>query len=201
MPDVLNLKNLKTISGIKLIFCFHWSYKKYAILGYAEKYSWPVSLQIFYLRLVRLINFNTWVPLLHCTCFECNCSLFQMLLFFACQLVSDLRSNLLKLISNHLWMLGLKLFLSVRLFVTKFSQDWYISFSDIVHGDSWPWYLVTDNDFLGGKNGSLNLGQMGQNWTQNHVFFCSLVFLPMAYNDNLEQCLTSSGGKIHDKKI
>ena len=108
----------------------------------------------------------------------------------------------IKLISNHLWMFGLKLFLSVRPFVTKFSQDWYISFSDIVHCDSWPWFLVTDNDrFLGGKNGSLNLGQMRQNWTQNHVFFCSLVFLPMTCNDSLEQCLTSSGGKIHDKKI
>ena len=32
----LNLKKLKTIGGIKLIVCFHWSYKKYhAILGYA----------------------------------------------------------------------------------------------------------------------------------------------------------------------
>ena len=31
-------KNLKTIWGIKLIFCFHWSYKKYhAILGYDPK--------------------------------------------------------------------------------------------------------------------------------------------------------------------
>ena len=153
--------------------------------------------------LILILGFHCCIVLvLNAVCFKCcYCSLFQMLLFFACQLVSDLRSNLLKLISNHLWMLGLKLFLSVRPFVTKFSQDWYISFSDIVHGDSWPWYLVTDNDFLGGKNGSLNLGQMGQNWTQNHVFFCSLVFLPMAYNDNLEQCLTSSGGKIHDKKI
>ena len=27
LSDVLNLKNLKTIWGIKLIFCFHWSYK------------------------------------------------------------------------------------------------------------------------------------------------------------------------------
>ena len=176
MPDVLNLKNLKTISGIKLIFCFHWSYKKYAILGYAEKYSWPVSLQIFYLRLVRLINFNTWVPLLHCTCFECNCSLFQMLLFFACQLVSDLRSNLLKLISNHLWMLGLKLFLSVRPFVTKFSQDWYISFSDIVHGDSWPWYLVTDNDFLGGEKWKPEFGSNGPKLDPKPCFFLFISF-------------------------
>ena len=42
LSDVLNLKNLKTIWGIRLIFCFHWSYKKYhTILGHARKYSWP----------------------------------------------------------------------------------------------------------------------------------------------------------------
>ena len=44
LSDVMNLKNLKIISGIKLIFCFHWSYKKYAILSYAGKYSWPIWL-------------------------------------------------------------------------------------------------------------------------------------------------------------
>ena len=32
--------------------------------------------------------------------------------------------------------------MSFRLPVTKFSQDWIIFFSDIVHDDSWPWYLV-----------------------------------------------------------
>ena len=46
--DVLNLKNLKTIWGIKLIVCFHWSYKKYhAILGYVAKCSWSIRLQDF----------------------------------------------------------------------------------------------------------------------------------------------------------
>ena len=39
-------------------------------------------------------------------------------------------------------------FLSVRLFicppVTKVSEDWIIIFSDIVHDDNWPWYLVTE---------------------------------------------------------
>ena len=44
LSDVLNLKKLKTIWGINLIVCFHWSYKKYnAILGYAVKYSWHIS--------------------------------------------------------------------------------------------------------------------------------------------------------------
>ena len=46
LSDDLTLKILKTIWGIKLIFCFHWSYKKYhTILGYAAKYSWPIGLQ------------------------------------------------------------------------------------------------------------------------------------------------------------
>ena len=44
--------------------------------------------------------------------------------------------------------LHLSVRLSVRLFdcpsVTKFSQDWIISFSEIVHDDNWPLYLVTD---------------------------------------------------------
>ena len=34
LSDVLNLKNMKTVWGDKSIFCFHWSYKKYAILDY-----------------------------------------------------------------------------------------------------------------------------------------------------------------------
>ena len=45
-----------------------------------------------------------------------------------------------------------------------------LDFSDILHDDSWPWYLlVTDKVvFLKKKkNGSPNLGQMGQIWAQN----------------------------------
>ena len=34
--------------------------------------------------------------------------------------------------------------LSNRPFVTKFSQDWIISFSEIVHDEDWPLYIVTD---------------------------------------------------------
>ena len=45
---------------------------------------------------------------------------------------------------------------------------------------------------------------MGQNWPQNQVFchflkFGSLVFLGIAYNDSLQQFLTSSTGKIYIK--
>ena len=79
-------------------------------------------------------------------------------------------------------------------------------FCDVVHDDSWPWYLVTDKArFLEKKIfGSPNLGQMAQHRTQNEVFcyflkFVSLVFLEIAYNDRLQQCLTSSRGRIHEK--
>ena len=50
----------------------------------------------------------------------------------------------------------------------------------------------------------MNLGPMGLNQTQNEVFlhsldFGSLVFLEIAYNDNLQQCLAFSKGKTHEK--
>ena len=52
------------------------------------------------------------------------------------------------------------------------------------------------------KNGGANLGQMGQNRAQNKGFcyflkFDSLVFLKIAYNDSLQQCLTASRGKTY----
>ena len=44
--------------------------------------------------------------------------------------------------------------------VTTFSQDWISFFSDIVHDDSWPWYLATDEArFLKKNSGGPNLGQ------------------------------------------
>ena len=51
----------------------------------------------------------------------------------------------------------------------------------------------------------LNLGPTGLNQDQNEVFrqfleFGSLVFLEIACNDTLQQCLTSSNGKTHEKK-
>ena len=68
--DVLNLKHLKTIWGIKLIFCFHWSYKKYhTILGYTRNTPGQSICRIFYFWLVWLVNLNTGGPLLHCTCY------------------------------------------------------------------------------------------------------------------------------------
>ena len=76
-------------------------------------------------------------------------------------------------------------------------------FSDIVHDDSWPWYLVAAR-FLKKKIGDPNLDQMGQNWAQNWVFwhflkFGSLFFLEIACNDSLQQCLIYSREKIDEK--
>ena len=42
-------------------------------------------------------------------------------------------------------------------------------FYDIVHDDSWPWYLGTEGARFFGKKkiGGPNFGQIGQNQTQN----------------------------------
>ena len=52
-------------------------------------------------------------------------------------------------------------------------------FSDILHDDSWPWYLVTDEAGFSKKGfGGPNLDPMGLNQTQNE--FRSYVFLQIA---------------------
>ena len=53
------------------------------------------------------------------------------------------------------------------------------------------------------KIGNPNLDQTGQKRTLHEVFFHflkfdSLVFLEIAYNDCLQQCLTSAGSKNHE---
>ena len=65
--------------------------------------------------------------------------------------------------------------------------------------------MINEARFLKRKFGDLNLGSMGLNLAQNEVFgylheFGSYVFLEIAYDDSLRQCLTSSRGKIHEKK-
>ena len=77
--------------------------------------------------------------------------------------------------------------------VTEFSQDWIIS--DILHDDSWPWYLVN----FGGPN----LGSICLHQAQNEVFhdfleFGSYFYPEIAYNDSFRQCITSSRGKTHE---
>ena len=56
------------------------------------------------------------------------------------------------------------------------------------------------------KIGSLNLGSADLNQIQNDSFcyflkFATLVFLEIAYNDSLQQCLTSSGGKAFKERF
>ena len=51
-----------------------------------------------------------------------------------------------------------------------------------------------------------HLGQRGQNWSRNQVFchflkFGSLIFLEIAYNDSLQQCLECSRSKIYEKNF
>ena len=63
-------------------------------------------------------------------------------------------------------------------------------------------YVKSTNKFFQGPN----FGQRDQNPAQNQVFcnflkFGSLVFLEIAYNDNLQQCLTSCRGRICEKKF
>ena len=80
-------------------------------------------------------------------------------------------------------------------------------FSDIVHDDSWPQYLLTEGGrFFKNNFGSPNFGQMAQNWPQNQVFrhflkFGSLVFLRITYNDSFQQFITSSADKIYKKNF
>ena len=50
----------------------------------------------------------------------------------------------------------------------RFLKTGSLAFSDIVHGDSWPWYLVTDEGrFLKKEIDGPNLGQIVQNQARN----------------------------------
>ena len=76
---------------------------------------------------------------------------------------------------------------SARLSINKFFQDWIISFfSDIVHDDSWPWYLVTDEAIFLNKTFWWlkfwsNRPKLGQKWDFCYFLkFGSLVFLEIA---------------------
>ena len=72
--------------------------------------------------------------------------------------------------------------------------------------DIWSWYLVTGEAiFLKEKKISgPNLGAMGLNQAQNEVFyhfleFGSYVFLEIAYNETLQQFITSNRGTTYEK--
>ena len=80
-------------------------------------------------------------------------------------------------------------------------------FSDIVHGDSWPRYLVTDAAlFLEKKIGGPNLRITGLIHIQNEVFcyflyFRLYVFLEIACDDGFWQFLTSSRGETQEQTL
>ena len=97
-------------------------------------------------------------------------------------------------------------YLSVHLSIQpslSFLKTESLVFSGILHDNSWPWYLVSDAArFLKKNFGGPYLGPMGLNQAQNDVFhsfleFGSYFFLEIAYNNRLQQCLTSSRGKTH----
>ena len=78
-------------------------------------------------------------------------------------------------------------------------------FLEIACNDSLQQFLTSNKGKIYEKRfGGLHLGQRGQNWVRNQVFwhflkFGSLFFLEVAYNDSLQQCITSSRVKTHVK--
>ena len=62
LSDILNLKNLKTIWDIKLIFCFHWSYKNMLFWVLPQNTLGQSVCMIFYFYFNLLIL----IPEIHC---------------------------------------------------------------------------------------------------------------------------------------
>ena len=74
--------------------------------------------------------------------------------------------------------------------------------SDIVHDNSWPWYLVTVGvRFLKKKLEILIWAKWSKIKPETSPKCGLLVFLEIAYNDSLQQCITSSKGKTHEKNF
>ena len=71
LSDVLNLKSLKSIWDVKLISCFHCSYKKYDVLGYDPKilldnqFAGVFTFDLFDL-LILLLVVNCYIVLNNC---------------------------------------------------------------------------------------------------------------------------------------
>ena len=99
-----------------------------------------------------------------------------------------------------LWHSGLFVPLSVYLSLGFLTIGW-LAFSNIVHDDSQPWYLVTDGArSWEKKNGSPIGPKSGLNQVFCHFLeFSSLVLCEIACNNSLQQRLTSSRGKIYKK--
>ena len=90
----------------------------------------------------------------------------------------------------------------IRLSVTKFSQErslvffWYCT---------WSWLTMISGDWrsqIFGETGGPNEQKSVPKLDFCHFLkFGSLVFLEIAYNDSLQQCITSSRGKILKKSF
>ena len=90
----------------------------------------------------------------------------------------------------------------IRLSVTKFSQDWIISFFWYC---TWSWLTMMSGDWrsqifgeIGGPNGQKLVPKLDF-LPFSQIWFIS--FLEIAYNDSLQQCVTSSRGNTHKKNI
>ena len=101
---------------------------------------------------------------------------------------------------------SMKLLSSLRPSLTKFSQDWILRFFWYC---TWWQVTVISNDWRSQIVEKKKAAQIWAQWAwirpaQNEVFchflgFGSLVFLKIAYNDSLQQYLTSSRSKTHGK--
>ena len=85
--------------------------------------------------------------------------------------------------------------LSARPSLSFLKIGWLV-FSHIVHDDSWPWYLVTNEARLFKKN-LAGLKQARNEVFRHFIEFWSYVVL----DHSLWRCLTSSRSKTHEKKL
>ena len=86
-------------------------------------------------------------------------------------------------VSKPCWMLDVSRIAPMKLLSpsvfpsdTKFYQNWIISFCDIVHDDSWLWYLVTEEARFLKKKKKL----VARIWTKWAKSGPKLVFLPFS---------------------
>ena len=111
-----------------------------------------------------------------------------------------------KKLRAQIWAKGAKIRPKTRFFVIFF-QFCLLVFLELACNDSLQQCLTSNRGKIQKKKfWGPNLGQRSQNQAQNEVFchfikFGSLVFLEGAYNDSLQQCVTSCWGKIHKKNF
>ena len=90
----------------------------------------------------------------------------------------------------------------LKLGFLPFSKFGSVVSLEIAYSDSLQQFITSSRDKVHEKN--LWGPNLGQNWTKTRIFCCflkfgSLVSLEIAYNDSLQQFLTSSRDKIYKK--